>query len=294
MAYDENISKPKQDYFYKISKDENAFWDGGCASLVCRTGLGRQEISITTESPTLYLNLKGRAECGEYYLNGREIPFVVRKPGSLVFLPAGSTWEGWDAGESTASYLSIHYDASFIEKLNDEFSNSLGFRLMPKLGFEHDIIQQAARCIANEVNSKCATSSLISKSYATAIILEMFRYSSAEAQTIKGGLSPTCLSKVLRKIESDITKPIFIDELAEEAGLSASHFIRAFKQSTGCAPYNYVSKYRLEHAKSLLNLTSMSITEISLECGYSSSSHFSNTFRQKMGTTPTKYRISNR
>lgn len=294
MAYVTNASKPKQNCFYKILKDGNAFWEGGCASLVCRTGLGRQEISISTKSPVLFLNLKGRAEYGEYYLNGRKIPFVVRKPGSLVFLPAGSTWEGWDTGESTASYLSIHYDASFIRKLNDEFSNSLGFKLIPKLGFEHEVIQQAARCIANEVNYKCATSSLIAKSYATAIILEMFRYSSTTVQPTKGGLSPTCLSKVVRKIESDITKPICIDELAEEAGLSNSHFIRAFKQSTGYAPYSYVSNCRVENAKNLLKLTAMSITEIALQCGYSSSSHFSNTFRQKMGTTPTKFRISNR
>lgn len=294
MGYVTNSSKPKQDCFYEISKDENAFWEGGYASLVCRTGLGRQEISITTESPTLYLNLKGRAECGEYYLNGREIPFVVRKPGSLVFLPAGSTWEGWDTGESTASYLSIHYDNSFVEKLNEEFSSYLGLSLMPKLCFEHEVIQQAARCIANEVSYKCVTSSLIAESYATAIILEIFRYSSAAAQSVKGGLSPTCLSKVLRKIELDNTKLISIDELAEEAGLSTSHFIRAFKQSTGYAPYSYVSNCRLEHAKSLLKLTSMSMTEIALECGYSSPSHFSNAFRQKMGTTPTKYRFSNR
>lgn len=294
MAYVASASKPKQDCFYKISKDENVSWEGGRASLVCRAGLGRQEISITTESPTLYLNLKGRAECGEYYLNGREIPFVVRKPGSLVFLPAGSTWEGWDTGESTASYLSIHYNNYFVEKLNEEFANYLGFSLMPTLGFEHEVIQQAARCIANEVNYKCVTSSLMVESYATAIMLEIFRYSSTAVQSNKGGLAPTCLSKILHKIECDITKPIFIDELAEEAGLSASHFIRAFKQSVGCAPYNYVSNYRLEHAKSLLKLTSMSITEISLECGYSSSSHFSNAFRKKMGTTPTRYRINNR
>ncbi|WP_144982127.1 helix-turn-helix domain-containing protein [Halomonas sp. C22] len=292
MAYVENTLKLKQDCFFKISKNESAFWEGGCASLVCRTGLGRQEISITTESPTLYLNLKGRAECGEYYLNGRQIPFVVRKPGSLVFLPAGYTWEGWDTGDSTASYLSIEYDVSFIKKLDDEFSNALGFRLTPKLGFEHETIQQAARCIAKEVSYKNITSPLMAKSYATAIMLEVFRCGSNKVQFAKGGLSPACLSRILSKIEGEIKSSIFIDELAEEAGLSTSHFIRAFKQSTGYAPYCYISNCRLSYAKSLLKSTSMSITDISLECGYSSSSHFSNTFRQKMGTTPKRYRIS--
>ncbi len=63
-----------------------------------------------------------------------------------------------------------------------------------------------------------------------------------------------------------------------------------FRASTGSPPYRYVLGRRIERAKDLLADTSLSITDVALACGFSSSAHFATAFRQAQGATPSSYR----
>jgi len=56
------------------------------------------------------------------------------------------------------------------------------------------------------------------------------------------------------------------------------------------ALHQYLTDRRLEHARRLLTTTSLTLTEIALQCGFGSSSHFSNRFRQQLGCTPSSLR----
>ena len=85
-------------------------------------------------------------------------------------------------------------------------------------------------------------------------------------------------------------QPLMLPELALLAGLSEFHFARMFKQSMGMAPHQYVMNARLIRAEQLLKTTGMEITAIALECGFSSTSHFSNRFKSVRGMTPTALR----
>jgi AraC-like DNA-binding protein len=62
--------------------------------------------------------------------------------------------------------------------------------------------------------------------------------------------------------------------LGRSAGLSRSHFSRAFKQSTDTAPRVYLMHKRLERACKLLVDTDLLLVEIALACGFSDQSHF--------------------
>jgi AraC family transcriptional regulator len=78
--------------------------------------------------------------------------------------------------------------------------------------------------------------------------------------------------------------------LAELARLSPFHFVRAFKQSFGLPPHRYLSKLRMEQAKSLLADPAMSVTQIGFNLGFNETSSFTTTFRKHIGLTPTAYR----
>ncbi|MNE61468.1 HTH-type transcriptional activator RhaS [compost metagenome] len=75
-------------------------------------------------------------------------------------------------------------------------------------------------------------------------------------------------------------------DLAAHAELSEFHFARMFKHSTGQAPHQYVMQVRLQQAEKLLRNTLMPLTQIALDCGFSSASHFSHRFKAFYGHTP--------
>ncbi len=82
---------------------------------------------------------------------------------------------------------------------------------------------------------------------------------------------------------------ISLDSAAREACLSSFHFHRLFTSAFGETPHEYLTRLRMEHAKRLLALGEMSVTEICMEIGYSSLGSFSHKFRSMAGRTPREY-----
>ena len=121
----------------------------------------------------------------------------------------------------------------------------------------------------------------------------IYRYSSLSPTPPRsmGGLSSRRLRLVLEYIEDTLGQPIKLRELAALAGISARHFERAFRQSTGSSPHAYVMDRRLHRARDLLiDRPDLPIEQIALRLGFSSSSHFSSAFRRQTGLTPTDFR----
>lgn len=87
----------------------------------------------------------------------------------------------------------------------------------------------------------------------------------------------------------DVSRSLRVSEIAEHCNLSRSHFSRAFKIVTGCSPQEWMLKMKIDKAKALL-LTSMAITDIVYECGFSDHSHFTRTFGRLVGMPPKVWR----
>lgn len=81
-----------------------------------------------------------------------------------------------------------------------------------------------------------------------------------------------------------------LKEVAKFVGTHPRQLHRVFITNTNTPPANYWRKLRLERARSLLADTSMNITSIGFECGFSDASHFILWFRKFYGETPHAYR----
>lgn len=78
--------------------------------------------------------------------------------------------------------------------------------------------------------------------------------------------------------------------LVRAAGRSAEHVSRSLRLHLGKTPGQLVTAARMEYAGKELRLTSKSVLEIALDCGYAKPSRFFAVFRQHYGTTPHRYR----
>jgi len=108
----------------------------------------------------------------------------------------------------------------------------------------------------------------------------------------QGHLSECQLHKVCHYIHDRLDQDVSLSELAGVLNLSQYHFCRLFKQSTGTAPHQYVTRCRIDRAKQLLLTTQLTITEIAFAVGFTNHSSFTRLFRQAVGLTPKDFRAS--
>lgn len=98
------------------------------------------------------------------------------------------------------------------------------------------------------------------------------------------------MCRALRYIEDHLTEPITLRDIASVAAVSEYHLIRLFKKQVGFPPLRYVTRRRIDLAKTRLSSTTLSIARIAVGCGFSSQSHFTTAFKSVTGTTPGAFR----
>lgn len=90
-------------------------------------------------------------------------------------------------------------------------------------------------------------------------------------------------------IDLRYAEPLDLDDLARAAGYSKFHFARAFTAAYGETPRAYLTRRRLERAKTLLRTANLTVTEVCFAVGFESLGSFSSLFRRVVGQTPSGY-----
>jgi AraC-like DNA-binding protein len=97
------------------------------------------------------------------------------------------------------------------------------------------------------------------------------------------------IEKIISYINGNYTRDIGLTEIASMAAMNPSAFCRYFKENTGKTYIQYVTDMRIGYACQLLTLKKMDVSQVSIECGFDSISHFNRTFKQATQYTPTQY-----
>jgi transcriptional regulator GlxA family with amidase domain len=113
-----------------------------------------------------------------------------------------------------------------------------------------------------------------------------------EAPTERVALSPWQERRAKELMSSQMDKGLSIARIASECSLSRSHFSRAFKKNTGLSPRDWFLQMRLDRARGLLSESALTISQISLDCGFADQSHFTRVFTRVVGVTPFNWRRS--
>jgi AraC family transcriptional regulator len=125
---------------------------------------------------------------------------------------------------------------------------------------------------------------------AAEILQEMGQTVAATPGQVRGGLAPWQIRKVTSHVEAHLDRPIRNEDLAALVRLNPSHFGRAFRNSFGEPPHEYVIRRRVERAQGLMLSTDASLSEIALDCGLADQSHLTRLFRRIAGESPSAWR----
>jgi AraC family transcriptional regulator len=218
------------------------------------------------------------ASSGEARLKPRDGHILVNPAGELH----ATEWQGsWDC---VGFYIDKGHTAAIAADLG------ITHAVAPVYDGTDRAVHGLARGLLQEADTDPLTCRLYAENLADFLALRLLRGVPARRQPAVPGLTALQLRRVSDYIAAHLDEDISSVELAGLVELSAFHFARRFKASTGMAPYQYVMRQRIELARELLARTRLSISEISFRAGFSSQSHLGARFRQIVGMTPRRYR----
>jgi AraC family transcriptional regulator len=192
-----------------------------------------------------------------------------------------------------ASILQIR--PSFFERGVGEIAKSGRVELIRRMDLNDPQICRLMETLRADVAAGSPAGTLFDESIAMALsahIARQYSILTTKFEQYRGGLSRLRLNRVLEYINANLSDNLELSVLAEVAGLNLYHFARAFKQSTGETPHQYVLRRRIEEAKDFLRHPEASVIEAAARTGFVDQSHFSKVFRRIVGVAPSEYRAN--
>jgi AraC family transcriptional regulator len=213
-------------------------------------------------------------------------------PKHLDFAPAGMEMWGYSADTRFVKDATLMVDLAVLgERLATQFDGDA--ISTPRLRFSDDRIWTPIRLLSGAVNDPDPSAQLYGDGLTAAIMARLFA-DSPEARTGEKGLTPRQLRRVVEYLDAYLPERVDLAQLASLAGLSQSHFSRAFKASTGVAPYRWQLDARIRRAQTLLIDTRASLDRVAEATGFADAVHFGRTFRKLIGATPAAWRRDRR
>ena len=104
-----------------------------------------------------------------------------------------------------------------------------------------------------------------------------------------GGLAPWQRKRVEELFRENLDGKLSLSRLADECGISVSHFARSFRRTFRTSAHKYLILQRIKKAKELLTRSNLPLSEVGLESGFSDQAAFSRTFKAVLGASPGKW-----
>lgn len=214
-----------------------------------------------------------------------------RNVGDISVSPPGIHYGAhWD---EELDHISVSIEDSFLERATVDFEANRNAKLILACGPQDPLLHSIAVSLANELDSELPAGKLYAESLVNTLAIHLLRHYSTDSLIPDlqfGGLPSHKLRRVLDFIEANLDRDLSLAELAGEADLSLYHFARAFKQTMGATPIQFLMQQRIDRAKSLLAGSEQPLSQIALSVGFKTQSHFTSQFRKFTEMTPRAWR----
>jgi AraC family transcriptional regulator len=262
-------------------------WSWFSAELV---SIGPTELGYRVKADAAYLALHDFVRSdGETTINGGSRSTLTDVRDKLTFMPIGSFAEGWNRFQGpVSSVFAVH----LAPPISDQYANDIS-DAPASLYFENNNLKATLHKLQSVLDGSGIDDPAYAETLGLALLWEIRHAANvkhSQLNTVRGKLNVRQLRRVKRFVDAQISSEITISELAAVVGLSQFYFIRAFKDSVGLSPYQYVLSERIRRAKGLLSKHDLSIEDVALAVGFSEASQLNRVFRKFVGVTPTAFR----
>lgn len=235
--------------------------------------------------------LSGEADC-ELFLDDRRRYRTPIHAGMVNLIRAGERPRAVEYG-ATCTFLHLYLPDVALQRYAEDTPGAPPVELRPIEAIVDRTVHRIAHEIYVEMRRGGVASRLIVDGLTLQLAGHLVRHWSNLAgadNAARGGLAPWQLKRTCEAMTARLDADLGLDDLAQIAGCSATHFSRAFKQSMGLAPFHWLAEQRIERAKELLATSGLSLAEIALSVGYSAQPQFTSAFGRATGITPGQWR----
>jgi len=239
------------------------------------------------------LQLRGRRSIAQCR-NGRTVKQVTRA-GTIIVTPKGPEKEWTNGEQSDCEFVAVNLSPSLFDRMLDEqeVPHAASVELLDNFGTRDVQLEALAMRLLEEFRTGEFANGMYVEALASQMVIQLLRdYSTLphlSAPRVRK-LSRSRLARTTEFIDDNLCRDLTVAAIASALSMSASHFARAFKQSTGLSPHHYVLERRIEKARSLLRDTDRAVADIAAQVGFSAASHFSVAFSRYVGVSPREYR----
>lgn len=230
----------------------------------------------------------------EMHIDGGKMRNERIGPGTLQFLPRHTVLGARADWMSHWEYGALQLDRQMVMETATELLRGDPARteMVPTYGFTDPLLYHLGIEFTNEMQNANPHGHLYVDSLTNRLTLHLLRHYSTGR--VIHQLSPYRLTYAQLRVVDDyihahLDQKISLANLAACLHLSVPHFERMFRATTHQPPYRYVLEIRLERARVLLQRTRLTVTEIALQCGFSSQSHFTTHFTRYIGVSPARF-----
>ena len=214
-------------------------------------------------------------------------------PRHMHFAPAGLEMWGFTADARFVKDATLSFDLKALaEQMATNFTGAAV--TSPRLRFADDRLWTLVRLLSEAVDDPDPSTQLYGDGLVTAIAARLLALQPAARAEDGKGLAPWRLRRVIDYMEAHLPDRVDLAQLAQLVGLSTSHFSRAFKASTGMAPYQWQLNARIQRAQTQLINTDASLDQVAEANGFADAVHFGRRFRQLIGAAPATWRRANK
>jgi AraC-like DNA-binding protein len=270
---------------------------GKYAELITFDKQDKTELEFSSHSHLIILLPDGISGGCEWNNGSQSGKLSSVAPNTILFNPARDYLWIRKRTSQPCRILLLSIDSTLVNRLGVGDVNLTDLRFHQQIGIKDQGIRLSLAAIKQEIEAPGLNSTLYIDSLLLLLLTQLMRCASNFATPrqpayVKGGLQNWRLKRALELLEADQTKTPSLAELAGPLRLRPTSFCRAFKQSTGLSPHRYLLERRVNRAKEMMTDRNRTLTEIALDCGFSSSSQFSVVFKRITGISPRGYRSS--
>jgi AraC family transcriptional regulator len=211
------------------------------------------------------------------------------KPGKagVWFFPEGTDTEGEMTADSAYDCAGVFIKPSFLPTITKQALT------VPLAGICNNMLGQAFNTLVGELAQPDNILPLFTEGWTMQALAHVARATNEQQpiHTSRGsGLAPWQLRRAKEMLRADLATKASPRRVAEACRLSVGYFSRAFKESTGVSPYQWLLALRVEVAQTLLENSQVPLVEVADMCGFADQSHFSRVFGRVLGKSPGAWR----